>query len=65
MGAVIPIIVQELPDIIALIKSAHAAANPGAPPLTDDQVHAGLLMVASASLAKDDTYFASQPTSDQ
>ena len=60
MGAIIPIIVQELPDIVALIKSLHAQANPGAPPLTDDQVHAGLLMAVSATIAKDDAYLAAQ-----
>jgi hypothetical protein len=60
MGAIVPVIVQNLPGLIDLLKQWHAQANPGAPPLTDEQVHAGLLMAVSATVAKDDAYLAAQ-----
>lgn len=46
--------ITALPGIIGLIKGSHAAANPGAPPLTDEQVKAALRDAVSQSLAKDD-----------
>ncbi len=43
-----------LPSILALVKASHATANPGAPPLTDEQVTAALRDAVTQSLAKDD-----------
>lgn len=43
-----------LPGIFDLIRSRHAHQNPGAPPLTDDQVKAALRDAVAESLAKDD-----------
>lgn len=42
-----------LPGIIGLIKGQHAAANPDAPPMTDDQAKAALAAAIAESLAKD------------
>jgi len=43
-----------LPQILASLRSNHAEANPGAPPLTDAEVIAGLKSAVDTSLAKDD-----------
>ena len=43
-----------LPSVLNLIKANHAAANPGEPPLTDEQVKAALRDAVAQSLAKDD-----------
>lgn len=43
-----------LPSIIELVRGRHAAADPGAPPLTDAQVKAALNDAVAQSLAEDD-----------
>lgn len=43
-----------LPGIIGLIRANHAAQNPGAPLLTDEEVKAALRDAVAQSLAKDD-----------
>lgn len=43
-----------LPAVFDLIRARHAANNPGAPPLTDEQVKAALRDAVAESLAKDD-----------
>ena len=53
--------IVNLPGIIALIKGDHAAKNPGAPPLTDEQVKAGLLQAIGSSLAKDEEWLRLHP----
>ena len=43
-----------LPSIFGTIRAQHAAANPGDPPLTDEQVKAALRDAVAQSLAADD-----------
>lgn len=54
--------IVNLPGIIALIKGAHAAKNPGAPPLTDEQVKAALSQAVVSSLTKDEQWLAAHPS---
>jgi hypothetical protein len=58
--------IQELPGIIDALKRSHAAANPDAPPMTDEQAKAALmhaLMVAGIQV--DDDWLSQHPVSDQ
>jgi hypothetical protein len=48
------VILNAAPAIIALIKSDHAKANPGAPPPTDAEVLAELQSWATSTLAIDE-----------
>ncbi len=59
--SVINTAIVNLPGIIALIKGEHAAKNPNAPLLTDEQVKAGLLSAVGSSLAKDEQWLAAHP----
>ena len=43
-----------LPGVTELVKAFHTKVNPGAPPLTDEQVKQGLRDAVAASLAEDD-----------
>jgi hypothetical protein len=52
-----------LPGIFALLKANHASQNPGAPPLTDEDVAAGLQQAVISSTAKDEQWQAAHPTS--
>lgn len=61
MGALVPIIVQNMPGIIDLIKSWHQQQNPGAPPLTEEQIHLALLQAVTSTIAKDDLWLTSHP----
>lgn len=53
-----------LPGIIGLIRADHAAKNPGAPPLTDEQVLEGLSSAVASSVAKDEQWLAQHPPKD-
>jgi hypothetical protein len=46
--------ISVIPMIIDWIKTIHATANPGAPPLTSDQLVQILLALGAASIAKDE-----------
>ncbi len=61
MGALVPIILQNMPGIIDLIKSFHQQQNPGAPPPTEEEIHLALLQAATSTIAKDDLWLASKP----
>jgi hypothetical protein len=66
MGALIALVIQELPSLIPEIKGLFTAQNPGAPEPTDAEVHAALLAAIAATLSKDDDWLNShKPTSDQ
>ena len=43
-----------LPHVLEIIRAKHAEDNPGAPPLTDAEVIAGLHAAVTSSLAQDD-----------
>lgn len=53
--------IVNLPGIIAVIRGDHAARNPDAPLLTDEEVKAALLSAVGASLAKDEAWLAAHP----
>jgi hypothetical protein len=55
------VILQALPAIIALFKSFHGSANPGAPVPTDAQVLAALLQAGVQSIAIDEQWKAAHP----
>ena len=61
MNPLVTLAITELPNIIAMIRAAHATANPTAPPLTEDQVKAALLSAVASSIAKDDLWMAAHP----
>ncbi len=66
MGALIALIIQELPALLPEIKDLFHKANPNEPVPTDDQVHQAFLAAIAATLAKDDSWLqAHPPTSDQ
>jgi hypothetical protein len=56
MPGLIALIIQQLPTLVPAIKDLFAKQNPGAPPLTDAQVHDAFLVAVSSTIAKDDAY---------
>lgn len=61
MSALALLIIQELPSIIDAIKAKHAAANPSAPPITNDEAIAALHEAVRATLSIDDAWDALHP----
>lgn len=62
MGALLlTTVIQELPGIIAMFKARFAVDNPGAPPLTDEQVKAALSAAILSSVLVDDAWLAAHP----
>ena len=57
-AAILALLNAALPEIIATIKEKFAKANPDAPPITDEQVHAAMLNWLASTLAKDDAFLA-------
>jgi hypothetical protein len=55
-------VVTLLPSIIELVKSFHASANPGAPPVTDADVIAALHSAVATSIATDEAWKAAHPS---
>lgn len=53
--------IQELPGIIAFLKSEFAKRNQGAPTPTDDDVKAAYLQAFASSIAVDDNWLAAHP----
>jgi len=64
MGALIALIVQELPSLLPEIKDLFHKANPNDPIPTDDQVHQAFLAAIAATLARDDSWIQSHPATD-
>jgi len=50
-----------LPSILALIRERHAAANPGAPALTNEEAIAGLHSAVASVVGKGDAWKATHP----
>lgn len=61
MGAIVPVVLQNLPQIIDLIRQWHQQQNPGVPPPTDEEIHLALLQAATSTIAKDDLWLAHHP----
>ena len=59
MGAIVPLVTAMIPEFFALVREKHAAENPGAPPITDEQIHAAVLIWSAGTIAKDDAIIAS------
>lgn len=64
MGALIESALTALPGIITAFRSNHAAANPGEPEPTEEQVLRALLVAVTSSIAKDDTWLGAHPPAD-
>ena len=61
VGVLVPLVIQELPSIIAFVKELHRTAHPDDPPITDDEVIAALTAAIASSIAKDDQWLAQHP----
>lgn len=61
VAAIANVAVTVLPEILALVRSRHAAADPGAPTPTDADVLRGLETAVKDSIAKDDEWLAAHP----
>jgi hypothetical protein len=59
--ALLQLVITELPDAIALVKTLFAQQNPGAPVPTDAEVTAAYQQALSSSLAKDADWLAAHP----
>jgi hypothetical protein len=55
-------ITSALPGIIALIKAKQAAANPGVPPPTSEEVIAAFETAVAQSLARGDAWLSAHPS---
>jgi hypothetical protein len=54
--ALIALIEQEAPNVVALLRSAFAKKHPGQPQPTEEDVHAAYVAWRSGTLAKDDSF---------
>jgi hypothetical protein len=61
LAALIGLITQEAPTIVAGVKSLFANQNPSAPVPTDAQVMAAFAAAFTASLAVDQNWLAAHP----
>lgn len=61
MGALVPLVIQELPGILAAVKDLFGKTNPDAPVPTDDEILAAFEQAFQSSRAKDDAWLAAHP----
>ncbi len=61
MGALVPLVIQNLPGIIQAVKDAFGGANPGAPVPTDEEIMQAFEQAFQSSRAKDDAWLAAHP----
>ncbi len=54
MGAIVQAILAAAPSVISAIQQAHAQANPGAPPLTPEEIHAAFEQIYGSTILKDE-----------
>ncbi len=59
--SIVQLAIASTPEIIDLLKSLFGKANPDAPPLTDADAKAALVLALSTSLAIDAGYLAAHP----
>lgn len=59
--SLINVIAGTLPGIIALIRANHAAANPGAPVPTSEEVIAAFESAVAQSLSRGDAWLSLHP----
>lgn len=60
-NALVNVGVAILPEVLALFRSRHAAADPNAPTPTDAEVLAGLKAAVEQSIATDNDWLARHP----
>jgi hypothetical protein len=53
--------IQILPDIIAMLRTKAATADPSAPAVDDATALAALMSAVASSVAKDDRWLAAHP----
>lgn len=58
MGAILGVIIKEIPGILDMVKARRAQLNPTLPPLTDAEAIAILQAAINSSVAKDDLWLA-------
>ncbi len=61
MSALIPLLLQNLPAIIAQARDLFKKTNPGEPVPTDAEIKAALVSAIASSLATDAAWLASHP----
>ena len=61
MGALLPLIIQNLPEWIALIRQQFATQHPDQPLPTDAEVIATFHQALASSLLKDEAWLALHP----
>ena len=58
MGAIVAVLIQQMPEIIQLGKLAFAKQHPELPVPTSEEIIAGWLQAAASSLTKDALWLA-------
>ena len=61
MTTLIALIIQQLPGVIALVRSEFTAANPEAPVPTEAEIVAAYIHALASSLAKDEDWLRQHP----
>lgn len=61
MGALVSVLLQQMPEIIQLGKLAFAKAHPELPVPTSEEVIAAWLQASTSSLLKDEAWLAANP----
>lgn len=61
MGALVPLIIQELPGTLQAIKDLFGKQNPDSPSPTDEEIMAAFEQAFASSRAKDDAWLAAHP----
>ena len=59
--ALVSVAIEQLPAVIALLKSAFQRTAPGAPQPTNEEVMAAYQAAITSSLAKDDAWLRAHP----
>jgi hypothetical protein len=63
MNPLILLVLQQLPQLIALVRDEWKKAHPGAEAVTDADVIAALQLAVNASVAMDDKWLRDHPAS--
>ena len=61
MGAIVAVLIQQMPEIIELGKIAFAKAHPELPVPTSEEIVAGWVQASTASLFKSGSWLAAHP----
>jgi len=61
MGAIVPLVIEELPGILEIVKGIFSNANPEVTPPTDEEIMAAFEQAFQSSRAKDDAWLQAHP----